>query len=138
MKTVFRVEHIAYRHGPYNSSSALGMNAKCRQLANKLGAEFDYCTNPPPSGDGIPVYFDDHYCGFDSLDTLFDWFERWLADLQEHDYHVAVFEVNETDLLHGGKQVMFRRKKYRRTTAMRMDEVAKQQKPGRPVDPIPF
>ena len=138
MKTVFRVEHIAYRHGPYNSSQALGMNAKCRKLAIKLGAEFDHYRQPPPFSDGIRDHGNDHYCGFDSLDDLFDWFERWLADLQEHRYHVAVFEVNEADLLHGGKQVMFRRKKYRRTASMRMDEVTKQPKPERPVANISF
>ncbi|MHC4371273.1 MAG: hypothetical protein ACYSW8_26975 [Planctomycetota bacterium] len=123
MKTVYRVEHIAYRHGPYNSSRTLFKNDGCRQLAHKLGTEFDWDHNPPPPYDGIKDHGDDHYCGFASLDDLFIWFNRWLEDLQENDYHVTVFEVEDEDVLKGRKQVMFRRKKYRRRAAIRFDEI---------------
>jgi hypothetical protein len=99
------------------------MTKRCQKLADKLVAEFDRNQQPPPSSDGILNYSDDHYCGFDSLGALFDWFEEWLEDLQEHAYHVAIFEVKDKDILHGDKQVMFKRKKYRRKQALQLSEV---------------
>ncbi len=124
MKTIYRVEHYDRRHGPYPVSRDK-MNKCCRELANKLHGEFDSYQHPPPDYDGIINYGDDYYCGFDSVEALFDWFEQWLEELQEHNYHIAVFEVEDNDTLHGGKQVMFKRKKYRRKQTLRLSEVKK-------------
>jgi hypothetical protein len=66
---------------------------------------------------------EDDYCGFDSLTSLLDWFILWLDELEEYDYHVAVFEVAEGDVKVGATQLVFPRKKYRRTSAIRMNEV---------------
>ena len=124
MKTIYRVEHYAYRHGPYPISWEK-MNRRCQELAHKLLREFDFTHQPPPNSDGIINSGKDYYCGFDSLDAWFDWFEQWLEELQECHYHVAVFEVEDSDTLHGGKQVMFRRKKYRRKQTLQLSEVKK-------------
>lgn len=124
MKTIYRVEHYDRRHGPYPASWT-EMNKRCREMANKLIRELDYARQPEPCSDGIVNYGGDYYCGFDSLDALFDWFEQWLEELQKHDYHVAVFEVEDNDTLRGEKQVMFRRKKYRRKQTLRLNEVKK-------------
>lgn len=124
MKTIYRVEHYDRRHGPYQASWEK-MNNRCRELADKLDREFKHDQHPPPSSDGIFNFSKDHYCGFDSLQALFDWFERYLEELQDHDYHVAVFEVEDDDIKHGGKQVMFRRKQYRRKQSLQLSEVKK-------------
>ena len=124
MKTVYRVEHYDRRHGPYNSSWDK-MNKSCQKLAHKLGDEFNPGQQPPPGSDGILHFSADYYCGFDSLGSLFDWFEQWLEELQKHSYHIAVFEVEDSDTLHGGKQVMFKRKKYRRKQTLQLSEVRK-------------
>jgi hypothetical protein len=80
-------------------------------------------SNPMPKEDGLDVDSEHLYCGFDSLISLLDWFILWLDELEEHDYHVAVFNVAEDDIQVGGKQILFPRKKYRRTSAIRMNEV---------------
>ena len=121
MKTIYRVEHYDRRHGPYHASWDQ-MNNRCRELCYKLDLEFKHNQHPPPGADGIFNFSNDYYCGFDSLEDLFDWFEQWLEELQEHDYHIAVFEVEDSDTLHGGKQVMFKRKKYRRKQALQLSE----------------
>jgi hypothetical protein len=122
MKTIYRVEHYDRRHGPYPASHEK-MNGQCQELAEKLHKSWTPDQHPPPCFDGILDYSDDYYCGFDSLDALFDWFEQWLEELQAHNYHIAVFEVEENDTLRGGKQVMFKRKKYRRKQTLRLSEV---------------
>jgi hypothetical protein len=122
MKTIYRVEHYNRRHGPYRASSDK-MNNRCLKLADKLHDEFSVAQQPPPCYDGICNHGSDDYCGFNSLDDLFKWFEQWLEELQEHDYHVAVFEVKDKHVRHGDKQVMFKRKKYRRKKTIRLDEV---------------
>jgi hypothetical protein len=99
------------------------MNKRCQKFADKLDLEFKHDQQPPPTSDGIMNYSADHYCGFDSLEALFDWFEQWLEELQEHNYHIAVFKVKDKDTLHGDKQVMFRRKKYRHTHSLQLSEV---------------
>jgi hypothetical protein len=99
------------------------MNKRCQGLARKLGDEFRFDQHPPPAYDGISNHGTDDYCGFDSLEALFVWFEQWLEELHEHEYHVAVFEVEDKDTLHGGKQVMFKRKKYRRKRSLQLSEV---------------
>ena len=124
MKTIYRVEHCDRRHGPYHSSWDK-MNRRCQGLADKLGDEFNLGLQPPPPYDGILNFSGDYYCGFDSLEALFNWFERWLEELQEHNYHIAVFEVEDADTLHGDKQVMFKRKKYRRKQALQLSEARK-------------
>ncbi len=125
MKTIYRVEHYDRRHGPYPASQDK-MTNRCRKLADKLFLEYDDVRQPPPRLDGIVNHGDDdYYCGFDSVEALFNWFERWLEELQDHNYHVAVFEVEDNDTLHGQKQVMFKRKKYRRKRALRLSEVKK-------------
>ena len=101
---------------------------RCQRLADKLGTEFNHDQQPSPSADGILNYSADYYCGFDSLESLFEWFEQWLEELQEHNYHVAVFEVEDDDTRHGGKQVMFKRKKYRRKQTIQLSEVKNETK----------
>lgn len=117
MKTVYRVEHIAYRHGPYVCEGMSGRNAA---LSSKMCIEAKRELQPLPKYDGITKMEEELYCGFDSLDSLF---EKWLTDLEEHDYHVAVFNVAAEDVIVGGKQVVFPRKKYRRASAIPMGEV---------------
>jgi len=124
MLTVYRVEHYDRRHGPYLASFEK-MNKRCLALANKLHQGFTHEQHPPPGTDGILNYSPDYYCGFDSIDALFDWFEQWMEELQEHDYYIAVFEVEDSDVRHGGKQVMFKRKKYRRRHTLQLSEVKK-------------
>jgi hypothetical protein len=124
MKTIYRVEHYDRRHGPYEASWEK-MNRRCQKLADKLGQDCTSDQHPPPRSDGILRYGAEYYCGFDSIQSLFDWFEKWLKELQEHNYHVAVFEVEDNDTLLGGKQVMFRRKKYRRKQTLQLSEVKK-------------
>jgi|GEM_PF-3695731 len=123
MKTIYRVEHYDRRHGPYEASYN-EMNKKCKKLAEKLDREFLVEQHPPPLTDGIRDYSVSHYCGFDSLDALLDWFEEWLEDLEECGYHVAIFEVEDSELLHGNKQVMFKRKEHRRKQALKLSEAA--------------
>ena len=124
MKTIYRVEHRDRRHGPYHASWEK-MNKRCRKLCHKLDDEFNHDQQPPPSMDGIMNFSAAYYCGFDSLESLFDWFEQWLEELQEHKYRIAVFEVENKDTLIGGKQVMFKRKKYRRKQVLQLSEAKK-------------
>jgi len=133
MLTVYRVEHYDRRHGPYQASWEK-MNNRCRKLADKLDLEFITDQHPPPSLDGIINFSADYYCGFDSLQALFDWFEKYLKELQEHNYHVAVFEVEDSDTLRGGKQVMFKRKKCRRKQTLQLSEVKDETKQR--IDPV--
>jgi hypothetical protein len=117
MKTIYRVEHYDYRHGPYRAglSGKTTKTRKCVELANKLSSECNFDHQPPPPYDGISDYHDsDYYCGFDSLDKLFDWFERWLEELDSAGYVVAVFEVPSESIKTGHKQVMFPRKVHKR------------------------
>jgi hypothetical protein len=79
--------------------------------------------NPLPWEDGLNRESEHLYCGFDSLISLLDWFIIWLDELEEYDYHVVVFNVADEDIQVGGKQILFPRKKYRRTSAIRMKEV---------------
>ena len=122
MKTVYRVEHIAYRHGPYQSAK---MSKRHQELSFRLceAARGNVAANPLPKYDSLDVNSEHLYCGFDSLTSLIDWFILWLDELETHDYHVAVFDVDDTDVQVGGKQILFPRKKYRRTAALRMNEV---------------
>jgi hypothetical protein len=78
---------------------------------------------PLPRYDGLDVDPEDLRFGFDSLISLIDWFILWLDELEEHNYHVAVFNVAADDVIVGGKQVLFPRKKYRRSATLRMEEV---------------
>ena len=118
MKMVYRVEHIVYRHGPYRHA---GMSKRHKDLSERLCKAIT-SSQPLPYNDGIEMS-DDDYCGFDSLASLLDWFILWLDELEEHDYHVAVFEVAEEDVKVEARQVVFPRKKYRRMSAIRMKEV---------------
>ena len=123
MKTVYRVEHIRYRHGPYYASYDY-MTERSEILAERLNVHCDSDRHPSPCEDGIDSYpYDDYYCGFESLDALFDWFEDWLDELEEYDYHVAVYNVKDCDIMEGGRQIMFRRKRYRRIASLQMSEV---------------
>jgi len=121
MKTVYRVEHIAYRHGPYHNSK--GMSKRHQELSVRMCGTATVAINPLPWEDGLDVNSEHLYCGFDSLISLLDWFILWLDELEAHDYHVAVFDVADVDIQVGGKQILFLRKKYRRTSAIRMNEV---------------
>jgi hypothetical protein len=88
------------------------------------GAKNSPLRQPLPWNDGLEGKGDESQrYGFDSLDDLFNWFKEWLDDLEEHDYHVAVFNVDAEDVIVGGRQVIFPRKKYRRAAALRMEEV---------------
>ncbi len=118
MKTVYRVEHITYRHGPYVST---GMCKRHQFLSSQL-CNAATSLQPLPYADGI-IMSEDDYSGFDSFASLIDWFILWLDELEAHDYHIAVFEVAEEDVKVGAKQITFPRKKYRRTSAIRMKEV---------------
>jgi hypothetical protein len=120
MKTVYRVEHIEYRHGPYYSA---GMCKRHKALSVRM-CEATTTNQPLPLEDGLNDVMSCHlYFGFNSLISLLDWFILWLDELEEHDYHVAVFNVDEDDVTVGGRQVLFPRKKYRRSAAIRMKEV---------------
>jgi hypothetical protein len=121
---VYRVEHYDRRHGPY-AASWDSMNNECQKLADVLRVTSTWEQHPPPDHDGILHYNHQHHCGFASLDALFDWFEQWLEGLIECDYHIAVFEVDEDDVLIGEKQVMFKRKQHRRKQTIRLNEVKK-------------
>ena len=120
MITVYRVEHIIYHHGPYQS----GMSKRHKDFSARLRDSARLSTSmwPSPESEGIEMSEDD-YCGFDSLASLIDWFILWLGELEAHDYHIAVFDVAEEDVQVGASQVVFPRKKYRRTSAIRMNEV---------------
>jgi len=94
-----------------------------QELSARLCKAATAAINPLPCDDGLSIDSEHLYCGFDSLISLLDWFILWLDELEEYDYHVAVFNVADVDIQIGGKQILFPRKKYRRTSAIRMKEV---------------
>ncbi len=118
MKTVYRVEHIDYRHGPYVPS---GMSKRHKDLSSRL-CKAATASQPLPRVESLTTSEGDYF-GFDSLISLIDWFELWLDELEAHDYHITVFNVAEEDVKVGTRQIVFPRKKYRRTSAIRMNEV---------------
>lgn len=122
MKTVYRVEHKRYRHGPYNLSSI--KTNKCRKLSWKLVNAADTVRrHPSPCMDGIRNFGDADYCGFESLEQLMDWFEDCIDELHEHEYHVCVFEVPEWTVKRGRRQVVFRRKDTKRKRTISLLEL---------------
>lgn len=63
--------------------------------------------HPPPDWDDIYNIHWSEYCGFSSLDDLFQWFDDyWVMKLSEHDFRVRVYEIDETFVREGRHQAV--------------------------------
>lgn len=111
-KLVYRVEHKRLRLGPYRCfmKTPNKLARFCQRMSNEADKE---CKHPLPHEDGMYRY-ETLYFGFESIKQALDWFEQWLTDLNSYDFHLAVFKVEETEIVRGYHQIAFARNKYRR------------------------
>jgi hypothetical protein len=79
-------------------------------LADAVAREHSDCPDhPSPCFDGIGHLRDEHeICGFSSPDDLKTWFAGWLRKLHRAGYVVAVYDVPDHGVRHGGHQVVFK------------------------------
>lgn len=115
---VYRVAHATrtafvpgpgdFPAGPYNGLSYRDKTPTLRRMisahsgnaTHHLGPCWDRFLN------GISP---NEVCGFDALDSLLDWFERWFLVLNEAGFVVWVYDVPDADVRVGqGGQAVFR------------------------------
>ncbi len=106
---IFRVEHSRFNHGPYNREAVT--TDDCLDLAYKLVAAHNNDESRPSIKWDIEQFYQKTYkvCGFDSLDSLYQWFNGWLDKLQACGYVIKVFETDDFDLGKSGLQLIFNR-----------------------------
>jgi hypothetical protein len=51
----------------------------------------------------------DYFCGFQSANQLFEWFEGFEYSLEKYGFQVKVFEVDDEDVYSGKYQVVFKK-----------------------------
>jgi hypothetical protein len=95
---VYRIENKNGR-GPYNGRGDLPYTV------------LDGCPahQPDPRDDGFGSRWNkpDYYFGFASLDQLFDWFGDILEHLDRYGFSLTVWEVDESFVELGGRQLAF-------------------------------
>jgi hypothetical protein len=105
---VYRIEHKEYGWGPYKDGS----------LGKKLcDSHFNEDKHPCFAEDGItrnPDFSGRHVAGFDSEEKVVAWFEGYGKHLKRNGYKIAVYNVDDADVIFGksGKQLAFKRSIY--------------------------
>lgn len=109
MTTIYRVEHVSTRLGPYRGARSCG-----HALAAKHDGSLSHPTWP---SDGM--YFDfepgsfldrsNFISGFDSLEKLFTWFAGFMDMLVANGFWIRVYYVDPSLIVHGRsrKQLAF-------------------------------
>ena len=112
MMLVYRVECKKNRHGPYVFN--LDMTEDKRKLRTALNVKHGTCINHPAS------YFEyraalqekginhsTYRHGFVSLALLYGWFDGFVSDLIQSDYHVGIYDINEAHVEEYEHQCVF-------------------------------
>ena len=107
--TLYRVENEAGQ-GPYTTGCYVNAPYGYDEFAS--GAQND--PHPSPYSDGLPAMLDEERCAFPSVEALRAWFghAEVIEQLREggfyvNTYHVAVIEVPEEHVRHGGRQSLY-------------------------------
>ena len=122
---VYRVAHpMNDGRGPYCGYGP-GSNALI-DLAWKMQSTHLDDDHPAPEQEGITRFagFLGDRCGFSSVDKLYDWFEGWLAQLDEAGYELRTYRVNRRHVRAGLKQVVFDITQAQHVATSRLVEVA--------------
>ena len=107
MVTVYRVENMESRKGPYVCTSIYN-----RIWQDAITDHYDDNTHPEPDEDGCSYIKDDEYCGFDSMHSLLRWFSYDELDiLLKNNFHIRTYTVPYADVRFGRKQLVFKRSK---------------------------
>lgn len=135
MATVYRVEHVRSRKGPYKhyvrsgysgAHAGYGTNRLSDHLGRVLAMSDWNCDDrrPSPREDGaIDTFrpFPKHMlCGFESVDKLVEWFDEALLSLFALNFRVYVYESD--DVRYGEKQVLFAPNSRRKLFSRMKDE----------------
>lgn len=109
METVYRLEHVRSKIGPYRHYVAHSWH--CKKIHDKIGRllrdRFNEC--PIPGLDGIEIYsHDTPNClrfGFKSLQQLENWFGPTLLGYLFLNFRIYTYQSD--DILYGRNQVAF-------------------------------
>jgi hypothetical protein len=85
--------------GPYNGRGSLPysvLGGSCHRQPAPIDDGFDWCWRKP-----------DYHFGFATLDQLFDWFGDILEHLDRYGFSLTVWEVDESHINHGRRQLAF-------------------------------
>lgn len=78
-------------------------------LCDSIGMPCGYSTqHPDPEKDGIGWVNWYEYCGFESLVALYNWFGEWFEELDDAGALVRVYQVPDSEVRKGRKQLVFR------------------------------
>ena len=116
----YRIEHIKYGFGPYCLDPApehrwdctLELCQDCEEIRELEGFSEFLCEDagkrhPEPVQDGLGWNYGGRIFGFESLDSLEDWFGIYSDDLRDHGFAVFLYR-DVTDYLEGLRQIAFR------------------------------
>lgn len=107
---IYRIEHKTSDVGPY-----WGANSVTNDLRQQdMGIAHTDEQHPSMSRDiddsKVIGSRYDYNCGFNSVQQLVDWFDQiWLEIMQNNDYVVKVFDIDDQYVIEGKYQTFFRR-----------------------------
>lgn len=105
--TIYRVERRRHHDGPYNPQTT---SVRVRRLASRLARAHgwgDVNEHPNPYNDGAGNPRSSERCGFESMESLRAWFDGWWRALGAAGFGVATYELSESGVRRGRRQVLF-------------------------------
>jgi len=120
---IYRIEHAETHDGPYGCNTDYSAD---ESLYN-MGYKHVNKTHPNMWLDCMPVgkgfYREDHYCGFDSIERLVDWFDGWFTALENNGFIVAIYSINPSLVDTGNYQSIFIRDKAERVDCISISDM---------------
>ena len=119
---IYRIEHAISLDGPYNNKSV-----NTDALRDALG--YTQASNAHPGMyydcSAIVGYkYDEHYCGFDTIEHLIEWFSLAFDDLHDHGFIVAIYQIDSSLVCSGRYQSIFVKHKAKRVEVMSITDIA--------------
>lgn len=108
---VYRVEHSVDGCGPYMSNTLEGKFRPqyIQRLANSLGTKHngdsEHCVIWEEVGN--QGFSSRHFCGFESMEQLYNWFRGFITSLFECGYVFKTYNVPDQYVLRGRYQLAF-------------------------------
>ena len=131
---VYRIEHKVTHEGPYNTDNAMPDPSYKKHLSKyALSQALDYtqCSNTHPGmwSDLKRIKdqnYSDHYCGFESIEQLFAWFNESSLDIMRgFGFQLSVYRVAKKYITHGMYQVGFIRDRAKLTDTIDLSDLNK-------------
>jgi hypothetical protein len=102
---VYRIEHRVERSGPYGGPESFG------RLDEMQYAHSDRSHPNPYHDGGFPLRGDEirryHLFAFDSVEALRTWFLGFLDLLEDCDYVLATYAVDDAHIIRGRRQLVY-------------------------------